>query len=117
MKIKKIILICTICMVPFSMLSCGLNFQDDYILEVKENTDEKPSGDKVDEIFESDKISELMDKLKTTPAEISDKLDEVDSETKDKIDELNEKMDELKDTIDSADIEGKSEDIIDKIDE
>ena len=38
MKIKKIILICTICMVPFSMLSCGLNFQDDYILEVKENT-------------------------------------------------------------------------------
>ncbi len=51
MKIKKIILICAICMLPVSMVSFNLNFKDDYILEVKENRDEKPSGYKVDEIF------------------------------------------------------------------
>jgi len=89
----------------------GCNIKDDYIIETKKNTDEKPSGDKVNEVFDSEKMAELMDKLKTTPKEVSDKLDEVDSDTTRTMQELNDKADELTDTLNSADFEGKSEDI------
>jgi len=89
----------------------GCNIKDDYIIETKKNTDEKPSGDKVNEVFDSEKMAELMDKLKTTPKEVSDKLDEVDSDTTRTMKELNDKADELTDTLNSADFEGKSEDI------
>ena len=85
--------------------------KDDYIIETKENTDEKPSGDKVNEVFDSEKMKDLMDKLKTTPKEISDKVDEVDSDTTRTMKELNDKADELTDELNNADLQGKSEDI------
>lgn len=115
MKIRNLMICGIILAMPFSMISCDL--QDDYILNVSESTESKIDGDKVNEIFESEKVSNLLDKLKTTPGEISDKLDNSDSETQEKIDELNDKMDDLKSTINDADFENKSEDIIDKIDE
>jgi len=74
----------------------GCNIKDDYIIETKKNTDEKPSGDKVNEVFDSEKMAELMDKLKTTPKEVSDKLDEVDSDTTRTMQELND--DELEES-------------------
>lgn len=101
-----------------SLTGCGnLKLEDDYILQVKENTDAKPSGDKVNDIFDSEKVSKLMDKLKTMPADITEKLDNVDSDTEDKIKELTDKADELTDKINSADLSGKSEEIKSKIDE
>ena len=113
MKIRNLFIIGIV--ITMSYLITGCNLKDDYIIKVSENTDEKPSGDKVDEIFESEKISELMDKLKTTPSEVSEKLDEVDNDTQEILDELNDKIDELKTTIDNADFENKSEDIVNKI--
>lgn len=98
-------------------LITGCNLKDDYIIKVNDDTEEAPSSDKVDEIFNSEKVSELIDKLKTTPSEMRIKLDQADSDTKEMIDNLNDKIDELKNTISNADIEGKSEDIVDKFDE
>ncbi|BCZ48294.1 hypothetical protein psyc5s11_43610 [Clostridium gelidum] len=109
MKKKNIISLILCSIISFSMIGC--NIKDDYIIETKKNTDEKPSGDKVNEVFDSEKMAELMDKLKTTPKEVSDKLDEVDSDTTRTMQELNDKADELTDTLNSADFEGKSEDI------
>ena len=112
-----------LCMIlAFSLIGC--NLKDDYIIETKENTDEKPSGDKVNEVFDSEKMKDVMDKIKTTPKELSDKIDEVDSDTQRTMRELNEKADELTDALNNADFEGKSEglkeqldDISDKLDE
>ena len=109
MKKKNIISLILCSIIAFSLIGC--NIKDDYIIETKKNTDEKPSGDKVNEVFDSEKMAELMDKLKTTPKEVSDKLDEVDSDTTRTMQELNDKADELTDTLNSADFEGKSEDI------
>ena len=109
MKKKNIISLILCSLISFSLIGC--NLKDDYIIKTKENTDEKPSGDKVNEVFDSEKMTELMDKLKTTPKEISDKLDEVDSDTARTMQELNEKADELTDALNNADFEGKSEDI------
>ena len=109
MKKKNIISLILCSIISFSLIGC--NIKDDYIIQTKENTDEKPSGDKVNEVFDSEKMTELMDKLKTTPKEISDKLDEVDSDTARTMQELNEKADELTDALNNADFEGKSEDI------
>lgn len=99
----------------FSLIGC--NLKDDYIIETKENTDEKPSGDKVNEIFESEKMTEVMDKIKTTPKELSDKIDDVDSDTQRTMRELNEKADELTDALNNADFEGKSEDLKEQLDD
>ena len=101
------LILCSI--ISFSLIGC--NLKDDYIIETKENTDEKPSGDKVNEVFDSQKMKELMDKLKTTPKEVSDKVDEVDSDTTRTMKELNDKADELTDALNNADLQGKSEDI------
>ena len=109
MKKKKIISLILCSIISFSLIGC--NIKDDYIIQTKENTDEKPSGDKVNEVFDSEKMEELMDKLKTTPKEVSDKLDEVDSDTTRTMQELNDKADELTDALNNADFEGKSEDI------
>lgn len=99
----------------FSLIGC--NLKDDYIIETKENTDEKPSGDKVNEIFESEKMIEVMDKIKTTPKELSDKVDEVDSDTQRTMRELNEKANELTDALNNADFQGKSEDLKKQLDD
>lgn len=109
MKKKNIISLILCSMISFSLIGC--NIKDDYIIQRKENTDEKPSGNKVNEVFDSEKMTELMDKLKTTPKEISDKLDEVDSDTTRTMKELNDKVDELTDTLNNADFEGKSADV------
>jgi len=113
------LVICTIVStLGLSLVGCDkIQLKDDYIIQLKENSDAKPSGDKVNDVFASEKVSEFMDKLKTMPADITDKLDNVDSETEDKIRELTNKADELSDKINRADIEGKSEDIKSKIDE
>ena len=102
-------------LLSFSLIGC--NLKDDYIIKTNENTDEKPSADKVDEVFNSEKMKDLMDKLKYKPKEISDKMDEVDSDTIRMMKELNQKADELTDALNSADIDGKSNDIKDKSDE
>lgn len=115
-KEKLIISVSLLCMIfSFSLLGC--NLKDDYIIQTKENTDEKPSADKVNEVFDSQKMKDLLDKLKTTPKELSDKIDDVDSDTTRTMKELNDKADELTDALNSADIEGKSEDIKNKFDE
>lgn len=93
----------------FSLIGC--NIKDDYIIETKENTEEKPSGEKVDEVFDSEKMKDLMDKLKTTPKEVSDKIDETDSDTVRAMKELDDKVAELTDALNNADIQGKSEDV------
>lgn len=120
MKRKLVgLIICTIVSaLSISLTGCGkIQLEDDYILQVKENTDAKPSGDKVNDVFDSDKVSELMDKLKTMPADITEKLDEVDSDTENSIRELTDKADELTDKLNNADLSGKSEDIKSQIDE
>lgn len=99
----------------FSLIGC--NLKDDYIIETKENTDEKPSGDKVNEVFDSEKMKDVMDKIKTTPKEMSDKIDEVDSDTQRTMRELNEKADELTNALNNADFEGKSEDLKEQLDD
>ena len=115
MKKKNIISLILCSIISFSLIGC--NIKDDYIIETKENTDEKPSGDKVNEVFDSEKMKELMDKLKTTPKEISDKVDEVDSDTTRTMKELNDKADELTDALNNADLQGKSEDIKQQFDD
>ena len=105
-----------LCMILiFSLIGC--NLKDDYIIETKENTDEKPSGDKVNEVFDSEKMKDVMDKIKTTPKEMSDKIDEVDSDTQRTMRELNEKADELTNALNNADFEGKSEDLKEQLDD
>ena len=109
MKKKNIMCLILFSIISFSLIGC--NIKDDYIIETKSNTDEKPTGDKVNEIFDSEKMTELMDKLKTTPKEVSDKLDEVDSDTTRTMKELNDKADELTDALNNSDLQVKSEDI------
>ena len=115
MKKKSVISLVLGTLISFSLIGC--NLKDDYILETKENTDERPTDDKINEAFNSEKIKDLMDKLKSRPKEISDKIDEVDSDTTKVMKELNQKADELTDALNSADLQGKSEDIEDKFDE
>ncbi|AGX42294.1 hypothetical protein [Clostridium saccharobutylicum] len=115
MKKKNIVSILMCMVLSFSLFGCS--FKDDYIIQTKENTDEKPSGDKVNEVFNSEKMKDLMDKLKSTPKKISDKADEVDSDTTRMMNELNDKADELTDAINDADVDGKSEDIKAKFDD
>ncbi|WP_270566089.1 hypothetical protein [Clostridium beijerinckii] len=115
MKKKNIMSFILLLILSFSLIGC--NLKDDYILQTKEDTDEKPSADKVNEVFESDKMKELMDKLKSSPKEISDKVNEVDSDTTRVMKELNDKADELTDELNNADFEGKSEDIKNKFDD
>jgi chromosome segregation ATPase len=115
MKKKNIISLILCSMISFSLIGC--NLKDDYIIQTKENTDEKPSGDKVNEVFDSEKMKEVMDKLKTTPQELSYKADEVDSDTQRTMKELNEKANELTDALNSADFEGKSEDVKKQLDD
>ena len=115
MRKKNIISLILCSMISFSLIGC--NLKDDYIIQTKENTDEKPSGDKVNEVFDSEKMKEVMDKLKTTPKELSDKADEVDSDTQRTMKELNEKANELTDVLNRADFEGKSEDVKKQLDD
>lgn len=115
MKKKSVMSLAICVLLSFSLIGC--NLKDDYILETKENTDEKPTSDKVNEVFDSEKMKDLMDKLKSRPKEISDKINEVDSDTTRVMKELNQKADELTDALNSADLEGKSEDIKEKFDE
>ena len=115
MKKKSVISLVLGTLISFSLIGC--NLKDDYILETKENTDERPTDDKINEAFNSEKIKDLMDKLKSRPKEISDKIDEVDSDTTKVMKEINQKADELTDALNSADLQGKSEDIEDKFDE
>jgi len=115
MKKKKILSLMLCIILGFSLIGC--NLKDDYRIETKENTDEKPSGDKVKEVFDSKKMTEVMDKLKTTPKELSDKIDEVDSDTQRTMRELNEKANELTDALNNADFQGKSEDVKEKLDD
>jgi len=115
MKKKNIMSFVLLLILSFSLIGC--NLKDDYILETKENTDEKPSADKVNEVFESDKMKDLMDKLKSSPKEVSDKANEIDSDTTRVMKELNDKADELTDAMNNADFEGKSEDIKNKFDD
>lgn len=115
MRKKNIISLILCSMISFSLIGC--NLKDDYIIQIKENTDEKPSGDKVNETFDSEKMKEIMDKLKTTPKELSDKADEVDSDTQRTMKELNEKANELTDALNHADFQGKSEDVKKQLDD
>jgi peptidoglycan hydrolase CwlO-like protein len=115
MKIKKILSLMLCIILIFPLIGC--NLKDDYIIETKENTDEKPSGDKVNEVFDSEKMKDVMDKIKTTPKELSDKIDEVDSDTQRTMRELNEKADELTNALNNADFEGKSEDLKEQLDD
>lgn len=115
MKKKNIIILIISILFSFSLIGC--NVKDDYIIQTKENTDEKPSGDKVNEAFETDKMKDIMDKLKSEPKEISDKINNVDSDTERIMKELNQKADELTDALNNADLDGKSEDIKEKMDD
>lgn len=115
MKKKYIMKLIIFILLSFSLFGCSL--KDDYIIKTNEDTDEKPSADKVNEVFDSQKMKDLMDKLKSKPKEISDKIDETDSNTTRIMNELNEKADELTDALNSADLDGKSEDIKEKSDE
>lgn len=115
MKKKSVMTLVMGILLSFSLIGCSL--KDDYIIKTNENTDEKPSADKVNEIFDSEKMKDLMSKLKSRPKEISDKIDEVDSDTTRTMKELNEEADELTDALNNADFEGKSEDIKEKFDE
>lgn len=116
---KKNVIICIIMSCILLVLSgCSkLNLQDDYILKTNESSDEELSGEKVNEIFEKEKVKNLMDKLKTTPAEVAEKLDESDSESKEMIDELNEKADELTEALDDVNLESKADEIKEKLDD
>ncbi|MDR3593833.1 hypothetical protein [Clostridium sp.] len=114
MKKKTMISLIIGILLSFSLIGC--NLKDDYILKTNENTDEKPTSDKVNEAFDSEKMKDLMNKLKYKPKEISDKADEVDSDTTRIMKELDQKADELTDALNSADLQGKSEDIKDKMD-
>jgi molecular chaperone GrpE (heat shock protein) len=115
MRKKNIMSLIFFLILSFSLIGC--NIKDDYILVTKENTDEKLSDDKINEVFESEKMKDLMDKLKTKPKEVSDKADEVDSDTVRIMKELNDKADELTDALNNADLQGKSEDIKNKFDD
>jgi methyl-accepting chemotaxis protein len=115
MKKKSVMSLIIVILLSFSLIGC--NLKDDYILKTNENDDEKPTSDKVNEVFDSKKMKDLMDKLKTQPKEISDKIDEVDSDTTRTMKELNQKADELTDALNSADLQGKSGDVKDKLDE
>ena len=115
MKKKNIMSFVLLLILSFSLIGC--NLKDDYILKTNENTDEKPTADKVNEVFDSEKMKDLMEKLKSRPKEISDKIDEVDSDTTRTMRELNEEADELTDALNSADLNGKSEDIKEKFDD
>ena len=112
---KNIISLILCSVISFSLIGC--NLKDDYIIQTNVNTDEKPSGDKVNEVFDSEKMKEVMDKLKTTPKELSDKADEVDSDTQRTMKELNEKANELTDALNHADFQGKSEDVKKQLDD
>ena len=102
----------------FSISGCSkIELQDDYILQINQSEATDLSNDKIDEVFDSEKVSELMDKLKTMPADIADKLDDGDGETADKVKELTDKVDELTDKINELDLSGKSDDIKSKVDE
>lgn len=115
MKRKPMLSLILGILLSFSLIGC--NLKDDYIIKTNENTDEKPSADKVNEVFDSEKMKDLMDKLKYKPKEISDKIDDADSDTIRMMKELDKKADELTDELNSADIEGKSKDIKDKSDD
>ncbi|OOM74368.1 hypothetical protein [Clostridium sp. BL-8] len=115
MKKKSVMTLVVGVFLAFSLIGC--NLKDDYILKTNENTDEKPTADKVNEVFDSKKMKDLMEKLKSRPKEISDKIDDVDSDTTRTMKELNEEADELTDALNSADLEGKSEDIKEKFDD
>ena len=115
MRKKNIISLILCSMISFSLIGC--NLKDDYIIQTNVNTDEKPSGDKVNEVFDSEKMKEVMDKLKTTPKELSDKTDDVDSDTQRTMKELNEKANELTDALNHADFQGKSEDVKKQLDD
>ncbi|EKQ53800.1 MULTISPECIES: hypothetical protein [unclassified Clostridium] len=117
MKKKKLMISVSILCIILSFSLIGCSIKDDYIIETKENTDEKPSSDKINEAFDSEKVKDLMDKLKTTPKELSDKSNDVDSDTVRTMRELNDKADELTDALNSADFQGKSEDIKNKFDD
>lgn len=109
MKKNNVISLIICFIVSFSLVGC--NLKDDYILKTNENSNEELSKEKVDEIFDTENIKDLMDKLKTTPKEVSDKMDEVDSDTERVLRELNDKAEELTDALNNLDIEQKSEDI------
>lgn len=113
--LKRIMILLLCSFTIFSLTAC--EFKDDYIIVRKENTDEKPSGDKVNEIFDSEKMKDLMDKLKTAPKEISDKINEADGDGSRVLKELNDKADELTDALNNADLEGKSEEVKKQFDE
>jgi len=115
MKKKNIMILILCSTIIFSLIGC--NVKDDYIIQTKENTDEQPSADTVNKVFESEKMKELMDKLKTTPKEVSDKIDEVDSDTTRTMKELNDKIDELTDALNNVDFQGKSEDVKNQFDD
>lgn len=115
MNKRNIMIFIIFFMFSFSLIGC--NLKDDYILETKEDTEEKLSSDKVNEVFESEKMKNLMNKLKFSPKEISDNLNEIDSDTVRIMKEINNKADELTDVIDSADFQGKSEEVKNKLDD
>ncbi|AOR23131.1 coiled-coil domain-containing protein [Clostridium taeniosporum] len=114
-KKNLMIAIGLILILGFSLLGC--NLQDDYVLTVKQSEDETPSSEKVDEIFDSEDIQELKDKLRDTPSEIADKMDEFDEDKERLMKEFADKADELTDKLNQADLKGKSEDLKDKFDE
>ncbi|WP_460279688.1 hypothetical protein [Clostridium sp. CTA-5] len=109
MKNKNFICFFLCIFLSFSLMGC--KFQDDYILVTKQNEDEVPSSEKVDDIFDSDKVKELEDKLKDKPAEIANKLDDMDEDKERIIKEFTDKADELTDKLNEADLQGKSEDV------
>lgn len=49
MKKKNIMSFILLLILSFSLIGC--NLKDDYILQTKEDTDEKPSADKVNEVL------------------------------------------------------------------
>lgn len=116
MKKRKLIIFVSIMFIlAFNLIGC--NLQDDYVLTVKQSEDETPSGEKVDEIFDSKDIQELKDKLKNVPNEISDNMNEFDGDKERIMKEFSNKVDELSDKLNAADLEGKSEDLKEKFDD
>lgn len=115
MKTKNILTILS--PVVLSIFILGCNLQDDYVTKINYPSDAELSNDTINEVFDNEDVKELLDKLKTKPKDIVENLDEVDSDTTRILNELNEKADELTDTLNSADFEGKSEELKDKFDE
>eukprot|EP00828_Plagiopyla_frontata_P047791 TRINITY_DN8941_c0_g1_i1.p4 TRINITY_DN8941_c0_g1~~TRINITY_DN8941_c0_g1_i1.p4 ORF type:complete len:177 (-),score=47.01 TRINITY_DN8941_c0_g1_i1:133-663(-) len=100
----------------FSLSFMGCTLKDDYIIKINDSTEQELSNKTIDEVFDNKDIKELLDKIKNKPKKITNNLDNVDSETLRILKEINQKTDDLTDSLNNADLKGKNQDLKNKID-